>query len=113
MRCASYQEDGFPAGRWRVPTTAEVAFIVSLQQKSVIQEIFYKNNQNVYNDYFSSTDLVNGAGNIQIGHDHGDGTFSVRCVYDDWYWGSEREARTNTNYSGDYEFTWGDEKITW
>ena len=28
MRCASYQENGYPAGRWRVPTTAEIAFIV-------------------------------------------------------------------------------------
>lgn len=112
MRCASYQEDGYPAGRWRVPTTAEVAFIVSLQQQSVIQEIFYKNNQTgVYNDYYSSTDLVNGAGNITLGHD--DSRHSVRCVYDDWYWGSEPAARSNNAYNGRYEFTWGDEPITW
>lgn len=111
MRCASYQEDGYPAGRWRVPTTAEVAFIVSLQQQEVIQDIFYKNSQGVYNDYYSSTDLVNGAGNIKLGHDNN--RHSVRCVYDDWYWGSEPAARTNNAYNGGYEFTWGDEPITW
>lgn len=109
MRCASYQEDGFPAGRWRVPTTAEVAFIVDLQQKEVIQEIFYKNSSGTYNDYFSSTDRVNGAGNIKYGHNVDKA--SVRCVYDEWYWGSEREAKKNTNWTGGYEFTWGDKKI--
>jgi hypothetical protein len=49
---------------------------------------------------------------------------SVRCVYDEWYWGSEREAIKNPNptwknndiknveHVGDeYLFTWGDKQI--
>ena len=28
-RCASYQEDGYPAGRWRLPTRAEFQFILT------------------------------------------------------------------------------------
>ena len=38
---------------------------------------------------------------------------SVRCVYDEWYWGSEREARKNSSYNnyGGYQFTWGDREI--
>ena len=37
----------------------------------------------------------------------------VRCVYDEWYWGSEREAIANSslNNRGGYQFTWGDRKV--
>ena len=38
---------------------------------------------------------------------------SVRCIYDEWYWGTQPEARANNIYPGGYEFTWGDEEITW
>ena len=33
---------------------------------------------------------------------------SVRCVYDDWYWGSERVLTGDAKET----FTWGDEPIT-
>lgn len=103
MRCASFQEHGFPAGRWRLPTFAEIRFIISLQQKEVIQDIFYGTNY-----YYSSTDQVqnnNGVINYRAVQDGLVG--SVRCVYDEWYWGSEREARPGTQ-DGGYQFTWGD-----
>jgi hypothetical protein len=38
---------------------------------------------------------------------------SVRCIYDEWFWGTQPEARANNGYPGGYEFTWGDEEITW
>jgi hypothetical protein len=44
---------------------------------------------------------------------------SVRCVYDEWFWGSAREAKENpdadrTPDNGDeYLFTWGDKEIIW
>jgi len=41
-RCASYQEQGFPAGRWRVPTYSEVEFIVKLSTKGIIPLLFTK-----------------------------------------------------------------------
>ena len=106
MRCASYQEAGYPAGRWRLPTTAEINFVISLQQKGAIQSIFYGGNY-----YYSSTDQVQNQSTTTtraIDWTSSSFTGSVRCVYDEWYWGSEPEARENTAYSGKYEFTWGD-----
>ena len=115
MRCASYQEEGLPAGRWRLPTTAEILFVISLQQKDLIQDIFYKNPQNANgNWYYSSTHQVryNGANDPDV-QKLPQNKGSVRCIYDEWYWGTQPEARTNNNYAGGYEFTWGDEQITW
>lgn len=106
MRCASYQEAGYPAGRWRLPTTAEIQFVISLQQKGAIQNIFYGGNY-----YYSSTDQVRNQSTIDIRAiqwEQSGFTGSVRCVYDEWYWGSEPEARKNTSFAGGYEFTWGD-----
>lgn len=106
MRCASYQEAGYPAGRWRLPTTAEINFVISLQQKGAIQNIFYGGNY-----YYSSTDQVQNQSTInvrKIEWEQSGFTGSIRCVYDEWYWGSEPEARKNTNFGGGYEFTWGD-----
>ena len=106
MRCASYQEAGYPAGRWRLPTTAEINFVISLQQKGAIQSIFYGGNY-----YYSSTDQVQNQSTTTtraIDWNSSSFTGSVRCVYDEWYWGSEPEARENTKYPGYYEFTWGD-----
>lgn len=106
MRCASYQEAGYPAGRWRLPTTAEIQFVISLQQKGAIQNIFYGGNY-----YYSSTDQVRNQSTIDIRAiqwEQSGFTGSVRCVYDEWYWGSEPEARVNSDFGGGYEFTWGD-----
>lgn len=104
LRCASYQEDGFPAGRWRVPTAAEINYIIYLQQQNAIAEIFVGGT-----NYFCSTGTVS----VNNGYQTGLTTGSVRCVYDEWYWGSEREAKKNPNAAeGDadeYLFTWGDE----
>lgn len=108
-RCASYQEDGYPAGRWRLPTTAEVLFVIDLQSKGLIQYLFYGDK-----DYFSATDRVyynrtTKAYRVTTGM--GTTNCSVRCVYDEWYWGSNREAEPNDSYPGGYEFTWKDELI--
>lgn len=110
-RCAAYQEDGFPAGRWRLPTTAEVLFVINLQEDDKIEELFVGSS-----NYASATHTINNNGSVSIReglHTDSKGTISVRCVYDEWYWGSEKEAIENDDYSlyGRYEFTWGDEKI--
>ena len=113
-RCASYQEAGYPAGRWRLPTTAEVLFVINLQSQTPkkIQDLFVGSS-----NYASATHTINNNNNnvtVQEGMvvDR-KGTISVRCVYDEWYWGSEKEAIENDDYRryGGYEFTWGDEKI--
>lgn len=119
MRCASYQEDGFPAGRWRLPTTAEIMFIINLQGDGAIKNLFYGGNS-----YYSSTDLIKTKNETSNGvttggfdsYNTSDKQGSVRCVYDEWYWGSEREAQLkypdNPGYDGwdKYLFTWGDEQ---
>lgn len=110
-RCASYQEHGFPAGRWRLPTTAEILYIVELQRLGKIETLFFDNKT-----YLSATDRIAVDGNNNYTLNKGypnSGTASLRCVYDDWYWGSKREAIKNSSYDnyGGYQFTWGDRKI--
>lgn len=39
-RCATYQEMGYPAGRWRLPTRAEVQFIANLSTREKIPVLF-------------------------------------------------------------------------
>ena len=110
LRCASYQEHGFPAGRWRLPTTAEILYIIELQRLNKIQQLFYGGNT-----YFSATDRVkaNNDNTYTLSEGIGTSNASVRCVYDEWYWGSEREAIQNASYNnyGGYQFTWGDRKV--
>lgn len=39
-RCAAYQENGYPAGRWRLPTAAEIDFVISLSENNHIPTLF-------------------------------------------------------------------------
>lgn len=81
-RCASYQEGGYPAGRWRLPTMAEIAFIIRLQDEEVIPTMFNASTGNYWmaNGYLFDVGKVdtNPANNTTAG---------VRCIYDAWYWG--------------------------
>lgn len=92
-RCASYQENGYPAGRWRIPTEAEIAYVVSLSYDEKIPELFdgtyFASSGNYYN---SSRNDFTGSGGAQ----------AVRCVYDVWYWSDDKIENPN-------RFTWGDE----
>ena len=107
LRCASYQEDGFPAGRWRLPTTAEILFIVELQNQKKIKALFYGGNT-----YASATDKIKVNNDNSYEWNNAATKPSVRCVYDDWYWGSEREAIEDPNKdAGNHKFTWGDRFI--
>lgn len=99
-RCASYQENGYPAGRWRVPTEAEIEFIVSLSNKRYIPELFdgeyFASSQRYYNGRSGSSGSWGGTkGSSQ------NGSHAVRCIYDVWYWGDDKIATPNV-------FTWGD-----
>lgn len=101
-RCASYQEDGYPAGRWRVPTTAELKYIVQLSAKGYITILF-----NNGGDYWAADKKIwvpnSSSGTVTQGS--GSSAY-VRCVYDDWYWGSER--LTTPGATTLTSFTWGD-----
>lgn len=87
-RCASYQENGYPAGRWRVPTEAEIAYVISLSEDKKIPKLFDKG-------YWCSSGTVYGSS---------DAAAAVRCVYDVWYWGEGKEGDAANNYE---RFYWG------
>ena len=38
-RCSSYQEDGYPAGRWRLPTVAEITYMAQLTTDGLIPRL--------------------------------------------------------------------------
>lgn len=95
-RCASYQEDGFPAGRWRVPTKAEIAYITKLSAKKYIPTLF-NNGGNYWNASGTITSPDNNTGEVSE-KTSGSNVF-VRCVYDEWYWSDKCDINT---------FTWGD-----
>lgn len=100
-RCATYQEAGYPAGRWRLPTEAEMYFAYCLQHMDVIPHLFnggagyhassgnvfdWTDNRNNSGDRtglsFLRNDWVTTQNANNIVH-------SIRCVYDIWYWGAE------------------------
>lgn len=81
-RCSAYQEDGYPAGRWRLPTEAEVSFCRQIQGNGYISGLYYPSNP-----YWTASGTIYQSGSA---HTPGDTeTASVRCVYDLWYWGEE------------------------
>lgn len=86
QRCAAYQEDGYPAGRWRTPTEAEILFISTLaKERQLIPDPFYSTG------YWSNSGRAyyNGGSNNYVFGSSLDHERSVRCVYDLWYWGDQ------------------------
>ncbi len=81
-RCAGYQEAGYPAGRWRLPTTAELEVVGKLCAQKKLPQIFV-----------NDVAYISASGTF-LNSSSGDGSFSpttsqarsVRCVYDTWYW---------------------------
>ena len=86
-RAAVYQETGYPAGRWRIPTEAEMAFIVARQQDGTIPDLYVANS-----DYWAGSgrlmNISSSGTKITMKDGNGDQQ-SVRFVYDLWYWGDE------------------------
>lgn len=110
-RCATYQEYGYPAGRWRLPTTAELVYIAHLSD-NVFPSLFNPSSQYHSATHFLkiTSDAVTQSRGYEYGPDDpskGDNNefenTSVRCVYDVWYWGDDilKEDQYTT-------FWWGD-----
>lgn len=109
-RCASYQENGRPAGRWRLPTAAEIEYICRLSNKQYIPYLF--GTQGGTANYWCASggvDVNNSTTNPSVTvvpTDDGDNERrAVRCVYDEWYWKGDT-LTTKTR------FTWGDRRRT-
>ena len=119
-RAATYQEDGYFAGRWRVPTWAELRFVAKLCSDEKIGPLFTNQAK-----YWCANGLVTATvsgGRTEVSIDRnttlqpsGWGEiFSVRPIYDDWYWEHSEYFRM-PELSGSYakykRFTWGDEGV--
>ncbi|MBQ7640713.1 MAG: hypothetical protein IJS91_06985 [Bacteroidales bacterium] len=106
-RCASYQEDGYPAGRWRLPTVAEITYMAQLTKDNLIPRLLGSDTGNSTNYWSNNGYVTVPAGNSSASlssNTSTSGTNYVRCVYDEWYWeGTTNERVTKTT------FTWGDE----
>lgn len=126
-RCAAYQENGYPAGRWRLPTVAEIEFLVSLSENDKIPSLFSVDRSqwnSAYNiSYYwaggnygygpyevmdfsgkNTTTSYNGY-SYDFNYTHNNQTTRyhcvyTRCVYDVWYWGEEQDEDSKTNWGG-------------
>lgn len=128
-RCASYQENGYPAGRWRIPTPAEIEFMQQRVLNNDIPSMFNGNtsgngNNRSYTGYWASNEKVYWPGYDANGNPTKNKTagfydttgmnnnsHAVRCVYDVWYWGNENTGQMASTYSDEYQLThavWGD-----
>ena len=97
-RCASYQEDGYPAGRWRIPTKAEIEYMAMLAGDGKIPVLLSTYNNRNYTYYWGA----DGNNYSPDGTNPGESSSAyIRCVYDEWYW---KDTCTKTT------FTWGDKQ---
>lgn len=137
IRCAAYQEFGYPAGRWRVPTKSEVEFIALLSTNDRIPVLFTPwgdliNGGYVYAYYMTAQGFgyVNGPyykgglngyfrGEVVLNKAHpyqSDAGFlsapapAVRCVYDEWYWNKVDGTPDRMPESQYRTFHWGDKE---
>lgn len=106
-RCAAYQENGFPAGRWRLPTKAEIMFLITLSEKEKIPELFTPGAIST-GGYWCSSGVVYPIGDGVVEYYDFDEAYSrsnrdtnyPRCIYDTWYWGQEPDADHMTTWGG-------------
>ncbi len=107
-RCASYQEDGYPAGRWRLPTMAEIEYIAQLNSNGKIPLLLGSDDGTT--DYWCNSGYVTVQKNrtpVYTNNTTSSTARYVRCVYDDWYWGISSHSRLPENRRG--TFVWGDQ----
>lgn len=100
-RGATYQEAGYPAGRWRLPTEAEIAFIVARQKEGVIPTLYATNT-----DYWAGSGrlvYIPTAANASITFSDPASASTVsscRYVYDLWYWGEDPSTTNQYHPNG-------------
>lgn len=125
-RCASYQENGYPAGRWRLPTAAEIQFMITLSDKGRIPPLFSPDQYSYYwaggeygvggtrpnanakypiekitgkTYYWNTVPTGGGTGYVWWTGGYWTGNYYgawTRCVYDEWYWGDDKLSNATT-----------------
>ena len=101
-RCAAYQEDGFPAGRWRLPTKAEIHFIGQLSAKKAFETLFSNTT------YWSANGAVT-VNNGSVSNSNATAAL-LRCVYDSWYWDKVDNLGEDPRRPDPTVFYWGDKE---
>lgn len=108
-RCASYQEDGYPAGRWRLPTMAEVLYITTLSADGRIPELFtFDSSKQLDESYWCASGKIDGVNGKPTYFSGTSGNRWIRCVYDEWYWSGMKLNGTDVSRVTISTFTWGD-----
>lgn len=132
-RAAAYQELGFCAGRWRVPTYGEVEYIMKLAAEEKIPRLFGRESGATWCYWCAQGAVLVPAGNaanknpsLTLEPDNvpfaavepftgDDYKARVRFVYDEWYWGNDTlvpNSNTPSKTETIYDFTWGDKERT-
>lgn len=102
-RAATYQEQGYPAGRWRLPTLAEFTFITKLSATGKIPHLF-----TVGSSYWTAQGAYSVDSKGVVSKSNSDECF-IRSVYDEWYWNQFADTyQLHKNSDGGYDFTFGD-----
>jgi len=129
-RCAAYQENGYPAGRWRLPTLAEVEYVKDLSKNGHIPTLFgdgkstlkqYGRTYTYYVAYWAAggyaylgssyTSTYLGLDELEGPYDFNNQSYThnntyisvyIRCVYDIWYWGEDPVEENATSWLGYY-----------
>ena len=116
-RCAAYQEYGYPAGRWRLPTQAEILFLQKLNSDGKIPSLFNPTTTNGYwaagqlmylkgsgdeDRFLDMTGATNSTSGETVRSSIGGTNYNgyVRCVYDTWYWGELHSSTTSGSWLG-------------
>ena len=102
-RAATYQEAGYPAGRWRLPTEAEIMFMVRQQQELIIPALW--GNGSKYWCADGRYVQVASSGNTVHFYTvtNPNETHVNRFIYDLWYWGDDPMEDTATYWPNKHE----------
>lgn len=104
-RMATYQEQGYPAGRWRLPTKAELLYMINLQINGYIPNLFTLTSESGY--MTAQGAFIYNSSEKKL-EESTASTFYVRGIYDEWYWENEETYVLTEKQGGGYDFTYGD-----
>lgn len=118
-RCASYQEFGYPAGRWRLPTSAEIKYMAKLNTDGKIVRLLGGPGSGTTPYWCGDGYVIVPDESSSSSIEHVESTSNsyytyVRCVYDEWYWSNVDIDSSKSGIQDTVDkstFTWGDKQF--
>lgn len=104
-RMATYQEQDCPAGRWRLPTKAELLYMINLQLNHYIPDLF---NLDTSSGYVTAQGAFVYDNKTKELKESTATYFYVRGVYDEWYWENVKNYVLKPTEDNVYNYTLGD-----